>query len=109
MLILPKIYETWPEGFAPFGEELGSLFLKSQKLRMAQNGLFDFPNRDIKTGVAWPPCRLEQHRTHRGKLLPIGGKGIQVSLRNSAPQMAVDVLQIFRLGAVDVARQVEVV
>ncbi len=38
--------------------------------------------------------------------MPVVGKRIEVALRDAAAQVAVDVLQVFGLGAVDVARQV---
>ena len=51
---------------------------------------------------------LEQRGAHAGEDLPVALERIEVALRDAAAQVAVDVLQVLRLGAVDVARQVEV-
>ncbi|MNH37318.1 hypothetical protein D3C79_982120 [compost metagenome] len=57
------------------------------------------------TGMAG---RLEQRRTQGWHHLPVAVKGVDVTLGNATAQMAVDILNVLRLGTVDVARQVEV-
>jgi hypothetical protein len=46
---------------------------------------------------------------HAGDNLPVASEVINIALRNAAAQVAVDVLDVLRLGAVDVAREVEIV
>ncbi len=64
--------------------------------------------RQLQPAVAGPARRLEQRGAHAGKHLPVAVERIDVAVRDAAAQVAVDVLQVLRLGAVDVARQVEV-
>jgi hypothetical protein len=64
--------------------------------------------RQFERGTSGAADRLEQSRPHAEKLLPIGSKRIQVALRNAASQVAVDVLNVFRRGAVDVAWKIKI-
>ena len=52
--------------------------------------------------------RFEQGGAQAGHDFPIMAEGIEVALGDAAAQVGVDVLQVLRLGAVDVAREVEV-
>ena len=53
--------------------------------------------------------RFKQYGTNAGHVLPIVAKGIEIALRDADAQVAVDVLEVLRLGAVDVALEVVVV
>ena len=52
---------------------------------------------------------VKQCSAQAGEDLPITVEGIQIAFRNAAAQMGGDVLEILRLAAVDVARQVEII
>src|SRR3989442_1279036 len=54
------------------------------------------------------PVSLEQYIAEVGADGPIRRESIYIALRDSALQVAFDVLEVFRLLAIDVAGQVEV-
>ena len=51
---------------------------------------------------------LEQRLAHRWNDLPVAIQSVDVALQDAAAQVTIDVLDILRFGAVDVAREVEV-
>ena len=75
---------------------------------MAENRGLDLPRRQFQPAVAGAARVLEQQRADRGQHLPVALERVDVALGDAAAQVGVDVLQVFGLGAVDVARQVEV-
>jgi len=90
-------------------EQFGHRFIKGGELRVAEDGGLDVRDGDLELAVAGPVALLEERGAHAGEDLPVAIEVVNVSIRNAAAQMAVNVLQVLRLGAVDVARQVEVV
>ncbi len=76
---------------------------------MAEDGGLHFGDGKLELAVAGAVGRLEQGGAQAGHDLPVVAEGIEVALGDAAAQVAVDVLQVLRLGAVDVAREVEVV
>ena len=92
----------------PFGEELCGRFVKRGELGMAEDGGLHLSDGEIQRGVAGAGGFPEHGDAQAGHDLPVAAKRIQISLGDAAAQVAVDVLQILWLGAVDVAREVEV-
>ena len=76
---------------------------------MAEDGGLHLGDRELQRGVAGAIELLEQGGAQAGHDLPVIAERIEVALGDAAAQVAVDVLQVLRLGAVDVAREVEVV
>src|SRR3989344_472261 len=76
---------------------------------MAEDGGLHLGNRESQLAVAGAVELLEQGCAQSRHDFPVIAERIQVALRYAATQMAVNVLQILRLGAVDVAWEVEVV
>ena len=64
--------------------------------------------RQLEARVARATGGLEQRGAHAGEHLPVVGERVEIALGDAAAQVALDVLQVLRLRAVDVARQVEV-
>ena len=76
---------------------------------MAEDGGLHLADRELQLAVAGAVGLLEQGRAHGGMTSSSSVEGVNVALGDAAAQVAVDVLQVLRLGAVDVAREVEVV
>ncbi len=74
---------------------------------VTKDGRFDFRQWQPEVGVVRAE-RFKQCGSHSGEKLPVVGKGIDVALRNTALQVAVDILNVFWFSAVDVTREVEV-
>ncbi len=72
---------------------------------MTEDGGFDFADGHPELGVAGTVGLFEQRCAHAGEHLPEVFQRINVAVRNAAAQVAVNVLQILRLGAVNVARE----
>ena len=66
------------------------------------------PTGDFELGVAGPPGRGEERGADGREDLPVAVEGVDVAVGDAAAQVGVDVLQVLRLGAVDVAREVQV-
>ena len=75
---------------------------------MGGNGRLELIGRDRQADIP-RPHRSEERFTQTGADRPEAFERVDVGLRNTAAQMPVDVLRIFALEAVDVARQVEVI
>ena len=101
-------FEARRVGSLPFLKESRDSGIKSSELRMTEDGSVDVGRRYLQTAVAGATRRFEQERAHGRKHLPVTVERINVAVRDAAPQMSVDVLQVFRLGAIDVTREVEV-
>ena len=93
----------------PFGEAPGGGGIECGEFIMAEDGGLDVSSRDAQLAVAGAVGLLEQRRTHGGNDLPIRAERIDIVVGDAAAQMGADVLQVFRVAAVDVARQIEVV
>ena len=76
---------------------------------MAEDGGLHLGDGKLQLAVAGAVGLLEQGGAHAGDDLPVAAERIDVALGDAAAQVAVDVLHVLRLGAVDVAREVEVV
>ena len=109
VVVLAERDEARRDGLAPLVEQRRHLLVEGGELRMAEDGGLDLGDGQLEAGVPGPARRLKQGGAHAGKNLPIGSEGIKIPLRNATAQVPVDVLQVFGLAAVDVARQVEVV
>lgn len=96
-------------GRLPLREELPGFGGEGGELGMSEDSGFHFGDGKIKGGVAGAVELLEQGGAQARHDFPVVVEGIEVALRDAAAQMAVDVLQVFRLSAVDVAREIEIV
>ena len=109
MAVLVEAGEARCRGLAPVGEALGRLLLEGRELGMAENGGLHRGERRLQPGVAGPVPGLEENAAHAGEHLPVRAERVQITLRDATAQVAVDVLPVLGLGAVDVAWQAEVV
>ena len=78
---------------------------------MAEDGRLHFRDRQAQLAISCPIRRLRQHSASSGQHIPIAFQPLRivdVTHRDAAAQMAIDVLQVFRLRRVDITRQVEV-
>ena len=107
--VLGKAAQVRGVGGLPLREQLGGGGVEGGELGVAEDGGLDVGGRDAKLAVAGAAGRLEQRGAHGGEDLPVGAQGVEVAVGDAAAQVGVDVLQVLGLGAVDVARQVEVV
>ena len=64
---------------------------------------------DSQLAVTRTVAILEQSRAYFGNDLPISFECINVALGNPAAQMSVNVLQVLRLAAINVARKIQIV
>src|SRR5690348_12472111 len=92
----------------PLLEKLGYGLLKRCELGMSVDGLLDFRllylEFRISRSVEWSEeCRLKAREN-----LPVAVEIGDIVVRDAPSQMGVDVLEVFRLRAVNVARQVQV-
>src|SRR5205085_1027876 len=76
--------------------------------RMAGNRRLDVRDRRLQLDVARPIAVLEEHLPEFGERFPVVSKRINVTLRDPSVEVGVDVLHVFRLARVDVAREVQV-
>ena len=76
---------------------------------MAEDGGFHFLDGQLQLTVASTVPFLKQCGTDARNNLPIAGERINVTVWDPATKMSVNILHVLRLGAVDVAREVEVV
>ena len=106
--VLGEALELRDGGGLPLGEELPGLGGEGGELRVGEDDGLDFSLGWLNGGVAGAGRLCEQGGAQAGHDLPVVAEGIQIALGDAAAQVAVDVLQILRLGAVDVAREVEV-
>ena len=91
----------------PVGVEVFHLVDEGGKLRVLINSGLDglFAHRKVEVAGA---VFFEQCLAQAGAYLPVALQGIDVSGGDAAAQVAVDILDVFGLLAVDVARDVEV-
>jgi len=79
---------------------------------VAEDGCLNLCDREPQLAVAGTVALIEQGGANVGKDISIRFQPyrvINVALGDAASQMTVDVLQVFRFAAVDIAREVEVV
>ena len=101
-----KAFEQRRAAGQPLLEQCIHPSLERRELRVAEDHRLDIAVDQLEvTSVAGG---LEQRGTQLRHHLPVAPQGIDISLGDAAAQVAKDVLNILRLGAVDVARQVEV-
>ena len=108
MAVLSEALEQRDGGGLPLREELLCLGREGGELGVGEDGGLDF-SLDWLNGAVAGTKRLEQSVAQAGHDLPVVAEGIEVALGDAAAQVAVDILEVLRLGAVDVAREVEVV
>ena len=94
--------------FRHFANSAVTTGVERGELGVAEDGGLDLARRHFELAVAGPPRRLEERGAHGGEDLPVAVEVVDVAVRDAAAQVGVDVLQVLRLGAVDVAREVEV-
>ena len=85
-----------------------AVWLKAVNSAWPRMAAFTSGSGSLQARVAGAAGGLEQRGAHAGEHLPVVGQRVEVALGDAAAQVAVDVLQVLGLGAVDVARQVEV-
>ena len=105
---LPKPVRRGVVALRQSAKTLGRLLLEGGELGVAEDGGLHLGERQLQARVAGAARGLEQHGAHAGEHLPVRAERVEIALRDAAAQVAVDVLQVLGLGAVDVARQVEV-
>ena len=93
----------------PLGEERGRGLVERGELGVAEDGGLHLGDGKLQLAVAGAVGLFEQGGADAGDDLPVAGEVINIALGDAAAQVAVNVLHVLRLGAVDVARQVEVV
>ena len=109
MAVLVEGLEPRGVGRLPLREELGDAVVEGGELGVAEDGGLDLARcGTLELRSSRAAGRLEQRGAHAGEDLPVAVERVEVALRDAAAQVAVDVLQVLRLGAVDVAREVEV-
>ena len=94
--------------FRHFVEQRGHAGVERGELGMAEDGGLDLADGDREPGVAGAVGRGEERGAHGGEDLPVAVEAVDVAVGDAAAQVGVDVLQVLGLGAVDVAREVEV-
>src|SRR5262245_41102983 len=109
MTALSKALEQWRVDLLPLTEELVHGVIERSELCVLQYRRLHISDRELQLAVARAVRFLEQRLAHGRDDLPVAVECIYVAFRDTAAQMAVNVLQIFRLGAVDVSRKIEVV
>ncbi len=92
----------------PCGKAAGGLRVKGHKFGVGQRGGFHLGHGLLQLGIAFAQG-LEQQVAQAGHHFPIGGQCVQVAVGDAARHVGLQVLNVFGLCAVDVARQVEVV
>ena len=92
-------------------EELSRAWVvNAEELGMAEDGGLHLGDGELQRGIAGAIELPEQGGTQAGHDFPVSAEGASRSRSGMPPRRwHVDVLQIFRIGAVDVAREVEVV
>ena len=93
----------------PFVEDVIDICLEGREFNVAEDSDLYFDDRQSKLVVARTARALEENLANVWQLLPVSGQGVYVAGGDAATQMAVDVLNVFGVGAVDVTREVEVV
>ena len=110
---LAKAGEAACGGAAPSDKEFCGSLVEGCELGMAEDGRLDLGQRQFEAGIAGAAGGFKQCGTHAGQHLPVGGQrvvgGIKVALGDAAAQVALNVLQVLRLGTVDVPWQIQVV
>ena len=91
----------------PFTQQTVHLLVERRELSITENSLLDLRQRHRKLRIVFAQ-RLEQLPPHRGNDLPVTLERVDVAIRNAA-QMPIDVLNVFRLAAIDVAWQIQTV
>ena len=76
---------------------------------MPQDGRFHGLALHARPAVPRPVCRLEEFLSDRWKDLPIPLQSIEIPVWNAATEVRIEIMQVLRLGRVDVARDVQVV
>src|ERR1017187_8242991 len=109
MAVLGEAFQAGRVGGLPLREKSGGGLIEGGELRVAEDGGFDLADGHFELRVTGPAALLEKRGAHRRKNLPVAFEVINVVAGNAAAQVGVDVLQVFPLSAVDVAREVEVV
>ena len=95
-------------GRLPSHEQFGRGFIESRELRVAEYGGLDVRASNLETAVAGALRLFEQCGAHGWEDLPIVFERVNVTIRDAAAQVGVNVLQVLRFGAVNVTREVKV-
>ena len=110
MAALVKAFEARRIILFPLRKEYGHRFVECGKFCMAENGGFHLSNGKAQVAIV-RSCRIglgEKCGADARNHLPVTIKCVNVAQGNASEQVAIDKLHIFRLGAVDVAWEIEI-
>src|ERR1700730_5726744 len=93
-------------GLLPFPEKIGDRLVEGGEFRVTEDGGVDVADRHLELDVAGPIGAFEERGAHTREDLPVASEVINVALRNATPQVAVNILNVLRFAAVNVAREV---
>ena len=79
------------------------------ELPVSEDGRLLLRRLDPRLAVAPPAVAGKQRLAQRGEDVPVGIERVEVAVGYAALQMRLEVLEVFRLAGIDVARKVEVV
>ena len=98
MAVLGKPLEQRDGGRLPLGEEFFRFLGEGGELGVGEDGGLHRGDGELQRGVAGARGFTEQGSTQARHDFPVVAERIEVALRDAAAQVAVDVLQILRLG-----------
>lgn len=79
-------------GLLPFSEKVGDRLVERGEFSMAEDGRFDFANRDPELRVTGPIGIFQQRGAYSGEDLPVALEVIDVAVRDATPQVGINVL-----------------
>ena len=79
------------------------------ELPMPENGVLHLRRLNASLAVARPSIADKQRLTQRGEDIPIGSELVEIAVGNAAVQMRVEIVQVFRLAGINVARDVQII
>ena len=106
--VLGEAFEQGDGGGLPLGEEFPGFGGEGGELGVGEDGGLDLGDGEGQGGIAGAGGFSKQSGAEAGHDLPVVAEGIEVTVGDAAAEMGVDVLEVFGLGAVDVAGEIEV-
>src|SRR5688572_22134893 len=108
MAVLGETLQTNGVGSFPFREQLGGGCIECGELRVTEDGGLDVGCGDAELAVTSAGL-LEQGIADARDDFPVAAEGVEIAVGYATAQVGGDVLEILGLGAVDVARKIEIV